>query len=286
MGLFGIKFPWETPEGEGFIAPWTKSAQAKSGLWEAQPEAGTELATVAPAPGFSVTQAMAPYVAPPVVPRVPGAPPVANGQIMKVPEAGEETGGGGVVGMVASLGGVAAAALARLGVPAAIATGLVTGGTALLAARMKLPSETVAGEGFIAPWTQMVQDPATGQWMQEGAAPAAFAPGEGGAAMPAGMVFAWDNRARDGSTPATVRVFQDARGRYYSQSLRTGRIKTWRPKKHVVISSNPRVSSLRKLARLNKRVDKMLRPFQPKKKTYGQVPASLLSAAEKKLIGR
>lgn len=30
---FGMKFPWETPAGEGFIAPWTGETQVAPGVW-------------------------------------------------------------------------------------------------------------------------------------------------------------------------------------------------------------------------------------------------------------
>lgn len=63
--------------------------------------------------------------------------------------------------------------------------------------------------------------------------------------------------------------------------------KIWRPKKSVVISSNPRLSHLKKLARLNKRVEKTGRKLFPKAtKTSTQAPSKYLSAVEKKLLNQ
>lgn len=77
-------------------------------------------------------------------------------------------------------------------------------------------------------------------------------------------------------------------GRMMSYHSPTKTWKIWKPKKHIVISKDPRVSNLRKLGRLNKRVEKMLRPFQPKAKGYPAkaLARTYLSAAEKKLLSR
>lgn len=75
-------------------------------------------------------------------------------------------------------------------------------------------------------------------------------------------------------------------GRCMSYHSPTKTWKIWRPKKHIVISRDPRVSTLRKLGRLNKRVEKMLRPFQPKGKGFPAkaLARTYLSTAEKKLL--
>ena len=76
-------------------------------------------------------------------------------------------------------------------------------------------------------------------------------------------------------------------GRCMSYHSPTKTWKIWKPKKHIVISRDPRVSNLRKLGRLNKRVEKMLKPFQPKPaRTFParQLARRYLSAAERKLL--
>jgi hypothetical protein len=137
----------------------------------------------------------------------------------------------------------------------------------LLASRFKAPWETAEGEGFIAPWTQQTQLP-SGQWGQAGVT----YPGQNGvtsgglnlgnfnaAQLSMGLpVKAWTNASRDGRIPPTVRFILFSNGRMASQSLIDGVVKTWRPKKHVVISSNPRMSQVRKLDNLHRRVVKRL----------------------------
>lgn len=151
--------------------------------------------------------------------------------------------------------GIGQAALAAGG-----AAALALGTTAL--ARTKFPWETATGEGMIAPWSEMKQLP-SGEWVKEG--------WQGGTALPVGrlgtmdlqqlqnqVVNTWTNASKDGRSPATVMFVQYANGRVASQSLITGRIKTWRPKKHIVISTNPRVNQIAKLFRLSDRVAKKL----------------------------
>lgn len=70
-------------------------------------------------------------------------------------------------------------------------------------------------------------------------------------------------------------------GRQMSYHSPTKTWKIWKPKKHIVISSNPRVKMLAKLNRLNKRVEKMLKPYQPKKPRTQIVPARALSSIER-----
>ena len=70
-------------------------------------------------------------------------------------------------------------------------------------------------------------------------------------------------------------------GRQMSYHSPTKTWKIWKPKKHIVISSNPRVKMLSKLNRLNKRVEKMLKPYQPKKPRTQMVPSRALSSIER-----
>lgn len=87
-------------------------------------------------------------------------------------------------------------------------------------------------------------------------------PDNGGAqAAPAG-IRAWTNASRDGQIPANVEFMMLPDGRMASRSLVTGRVKMWRPKKHIVISSDPRLSNLRKLDRTHRRMVKTLRKFK------------------------
>lgn len=92
--------------------------------------------------------------------------------------------------------------------------------------------------------------------------------------MPAGISLAgeqvirqWTNAARNGTTQATVAFIQLANGRVYSQSLVTGRIRTWRPKKHIVLSTNPRMSQIAKLERTYTKVVKKLSKMKALKRT-------------------
>jgi len=75
-------------------------------------------------------------------------------------------------------------------------------------------------------------------------------------------------------------------GRMMSYHSPTKTWKIWRPKKHIVISSNPRIKMLAKLNRLNKRVEKMLKPYQPKQKGLSAkaLAQTYLSTAERKLL--
>ena len=70
-------------------------------------------------------------------------------------------------------------------------------------------------------------------------------------------------------------------GRCMSYHSPTKGWKIWKPKKHIVISSNPRVKMLSKLNRLNKRVEKMLKPYQPRPPRTKLVPSRALSSIER-----
>jgi len=70
-------------------------------------------------------------------------------------------------------------------------------------------------------------------------------------------------------------------GRIMCYNPRFQEWKIWRPKKHIVISSNPRIKMLSKLNKLNKRVEKMLKPYQPKAPRTRLVPSRALSSIER-----
>jgi len=152
-----------------------------------------------------------------------------------------------------------------------------TGALALLMARLKIPSETPPGEGFIAPWTQQqqmpsglwgqqdVQYPLGGNGGQQPQVPAVIPGALGGmsyAQLKGGVpVKAWTNASKDGRIAPSVAFVKFSNGMMASQSLVDGTISTWRPKKHIVISNNPRLSNIRKLSRVKKRVDKMVKKY-------------------------
>jgi len=100
---------------------------------------------------------------------------------------------------------------------------------------------------------------------------------------------AWNVKV-DSQTYGTFRMyyFMLTDGRCMSYHSPTKTWKIWKPKKHIVISKDPRVSTLRKLGRLNKRVEKMLKPFQPKLKKGLPARAlarTYLSRAERQQLG-
>ena len=133
-----------------------------------------------------------------------------------------------------------------------------------------MPWETPAGEGFIAPWSTAIRLP-NGQ------------EGQLGSGYPSiGILKSWSN-GRGGSL-GTVTFFKMMNGSVVYNNLQTGAWGKYRPKKHIVISSNPRLKSLAKLDRVYKRVGKMVRKFAPKPPKQQQVSSRYLSAAEKKLI--
>ena len=172
--------------------------------------------------------------------------------------------------LLAGLGG-----LALGGVGSALGLGGGNGGGGLFGAQVgetgvAMPWETPAGEGFIAPWSTSIRLP-NGQ------------EGQLGVGYPSiGIAKSWSN-GRGGSL-GTVTFFKMLNGSIVYNNLQTGAWGKYRPKKHIVISSNPRLKSLAKLDRVYKRVGKMVRKFAPKPPKQQQVSSRYLSAAEKKLI--
>ena len=183
--------------------------------------------------------------------------------------------GGGILAGVVSAEGLIA-----LGVPAVVAAGL-----AVALARTKMPWETATGEGMIAPWSQMEQNQA-GEWIQSGSAlngggtMAAVATGIPGLTV----VKAWTNASKDGRLPASVEFLKMSNGMIYTRNISTGEVKRYRPRKHIVISQDPRLSTLKKLDRVQSKVTKLVRKYAPKLKASRQVPSPYLSAVERKAI--
>lgn len=199
--------------------------------------------------------------------------------------------GSGIAGAglpAALVGGLGAIGLGSVIAPVGAAYGLAQ----LLG--LQMPWETGAGEGFIAPWTRPQVRDEQGLWVTAATRPDLFA-GQGSsqalAVMGAGALGGtmvrkiWNNASKDGRVPATVESVMLTNGTVITRSLITGEIKKHRPKKHIVISSNPRLSSLAKLDRVQKRVSKMVRKYAPRKKSV-QAPSDYLSAAERKLLKR
>jgi hypothetical protein len=153
---------------------------------------------------------------------------------------------------------------------AAVAAGLglaATAGVTALASRLKMPWQTVEGEGFIAPWTKQTQTPVG--WAQTDLVPPPVA--QGAPQFPVGpfVIKSWTNASKDGRIPATVAFVKLSNGKVASQNLLTGEIKTWRPKKMVVISSNPRMSDIKKLTRVYLKTTKVMAKKSPHLKYTG-----------------
>ena len=130
---------------------------------------------------------------------------------------------------------------------------------------LQWPWQTPEGEGFIAPWTEQVALP-SGLTGQLGAGyPNAF----GGV----GVAYSW--------TTGTAVFFRLMDGRIAVQK-KNGVWKIYRPKKHIVLSTNPRLSQLKKFDRAYSRLNKMVKKFKgrPKTVTIGP-PTKYLSPVEK-----
>lgn len=206
----------------------------------------------------------------------------------------------GAIGGLLTGGGLAAAATAGLR-GAGMATGaeallsgigegydidLETGGLLNISESIRWPWQTPTGEGFIAPWT----DQAIVGYDRNGTAVYGQV-GQIYPEYPASYLIAYQTR---GLIPpiAKLTIPVDGRGGWPIAQLidgkmatvnRNGVIKTWRPKKHVVISSNPRMSTLRKLDRVYKRTQKTVRKYAPKKHA-ATVTSPYLSAVERKAL--
>ncbi len=124
------------------------------------------------------------------------------------------------------------------------------------------------GGGAIVPWTKT-------PWPWDVAEP------------PAGMVKKrWETRVYDnelGYIKLNFYALTDGRIAMYHNYKKYW--KMWRPKKHIVLSSDPRMSNLRKLDRVYKRTQKTLRKIAPApRKTSTQAPSRYLSSVERKQL--
>jgi hypothetical protein len=152
------------------------------------------------------------------------------------------------------------------------------------------PWMTEEGEGWIAPWTGERVTP-SGEYGQIGTTYMSDLVARMRQAAPyfGGMITKmWTNAPKlvNGQGQPTVMFAKLTNGKVMSMSLISGEIKAWKPKKHIVISSNPRLKTLNKLDRVYKRVTKSVRKYAPKPKTSTQAPSAYLSAAERKLLNR
>jgi len=82
----------------------------------------------------------------------------------------------------------------------------------------------------------------------------------------------------------TAKFYRTMDGKIHTFT-KSGVLKSWRPAKHIVVSKNPR---MRTMIRANNRLDKLMKGVAkavskhlPKRVTYGQLPASMLSKIEK-----
>ena len=257
----------------------TQLTQETTGLYPERPPVGgtyltgagdwyTQLISQNISPGIA-TQSHAGTV--PVTSLAPGATvPVTNAPAAALP--------GGIAAIMGTLG------LGALVAPAGAAYGLAQ----LLG--LQMPWETGAGEGFIAPWSRPQLRDESGMWVTAATRPDLFQNGNGAAAgMAAGALGGvmvrkiWTNASRDGRIPATVESIMLTNGTIITRSLVTGEIKKHRPKKHIVISSDPRLSSIKKLDRVQKKVTKLVNKYSTKRRST-QAPSAYLSAVERKLL--
>lgn len=183
----------------------------------------------------------------------------ANIQPGQTMESLMQSAGGALPPAVAA--GLSAAGLSALVVPAAAGYGL----TQLLG--VQYPWETGAGEGMIAPWTPMKRDE-TGKWVTPQTRPDLFTAEEAGrmagmlngargavGALAVGsrigndvVTGVFNNASRDGSTPATVTFYHLASGKI-GCFTKTGRWKTWRPRKNLVLGKRKDLGTMVKMQR-------------------------------------
>jgi len=180
--------------------------------------------------------------------------------------AGTGLGAGLGLGIVSFLASMAAGALLPVG-----PGGEVSGSSPVLA-----PSAAGPGQALAAPGTDL----AVGHEAWVNGVPTG---GPGVPEPPKYMIAkAWNVKV-DSKQYGTFRMqyFRLIDGRCMSYHSPTRTWKIWKPKKHIVISSNPRVKMLSKLNQLNKRVTKMLKPYQPRPPKTKIVPGRALSAIER-----
>lgn len=302
MSIFGMMMPWETADKEGFIAPWSKKVETPAGIIsEANAAPGSKTLSTGeamaivkarnsmPAGAYAGHQEVMQSVS--KQDSLPGNVNPEQTLFTNIPgvNTGQPGGAGAGQDMDADQGGVGAGGgnpqqAGVIGGTLGEALGLGAAGTALLTlglSRMKFPWQTPTGEGFIAPWTNMTQL-ASGLWGQDAIAEAGgyndagtalasatnvpAAPDLGSmnyATLKGGVpVKTWTNASKNGATPATVQFVQFSNGYVASRSLIDGSIKMWKPKKHIVLSSNPRLSQIGKLDRTYRRVGKRIKKMK------------------------
>jgi hypothetical protein len=112
------------------------------------------------------------------------------------------------------------------------------------------PWQTPGGMGFIAPWTEAYQGP-TGLFYEVGKPfePVMIAPGEW-------ILKRWDNGSA--ASAPTVQFFKTNKRVFY-QNLITGEWGTFRQRKPIVISHDPRMSKVAKIDRLHNKLKKLCR---------------------------
>ncbi len=274
MPLFGISFPWETAEGEGFIAPWTPTVMTPEGLRESGRELNAEEANFMDYQASQAAPAPAPYVAPYVAPApvyIPPAytPPPTKGYDLPeyMPEPGPLP--APYVAPPPVMLGPAPTAPVGVGIGAGALPGVVPVGTAVYAGAQPTHGDVVPG--LLGSIVNGV--PISGPGVPE---------------PPQQMIAKHWHVKFESQKYGTFQMFYwrliDGRCMSYHSPTKTWKI--WRPRKHLVISRDPRVSNLRALGRLNKRVEKMLKPFQTKVRTLPAkaLARTYLSPAERKLL--
>ncbi|GAI15734.1 unnamed protein product, partial [marine sediment metagenome] len=173
------------------------------------------------------------------------------------PRTGEEVAvaqaGIGPLAFLGLLGGAAGGYLAGQTLPEAIGTGIgLSTAAPVVAAPEGLP---LVGPGVAEPPTMMVKK----TWVQH--------------------VF---GRVNGSAKEMKLHFYALVDGRIAMYHAYKKYWTVWRPKKNIVLSSNPRLKDLRKLDRVYNRMQKMVRKFAPRPKTRGvQVSSRFLSAAEK-----
>jgi len=172
---------------------------------------------------------------------------------------------GGIIGALGG-GGVGAGLLAGAGT-------LAAGGLGLLLSRLKFPWETPTGEGFIMPWTEQV--PLNGLWGVEGK-PYPGVAGQIPGALGAQVAYSWNT--------GTAVFYRLTDGRIAVQR-KNGVWKVYRPKKHIVVPSNPRIGTLtRAMTRIDRLSKKLAKKLPKTRRVTPVLTSKYLSAVERAAI--
>jgi len=146
-------------------------------------------------------------------------------------EAGAEV--GGEPGITVPV--LAAGALGAVGLGAAVAPL----GVAYLASQMigvQYPWETGPGEGFIAPWSRDIVQDESGRWVTRETRPDLFAAAPGVPGVQAGRQLGMRSESQVVKTwmAGTWQFWKTADGKIHTYT-KDGVLKSWRPKKHIVL---------------------------------------------------